>query len=857
MNKLDTLSVTTIFFFFLLSCPRMKMEELHGRSLSAGSSSSPKKQPTSELSNQFVSGDSGQGIQSQTAEKQAVIHDIGKDCSPFPRAVVSSELPRLENLDHANGEQIVIAKEGPALNSDTRDFRLSHINGATIRHTIDNLGSASCDSSRSFGFQQSEPAEKDPINVAGESALDKGTPMLSGKRKSPVLPSVSNRVLRSRSKEAPKATKSKVVEVEDTANESRKRKQRMMNGQMKNTPTNEFSKIRTHLRYLLHRIKYAQNLIDAYGEGWKGQSIEKLKPEKELQCARSQILRYKLKIRDLFQHLDRSLCQGKLPETLFDSEGQIDSEDIFCAKCGSKDLTIENDIILCDGACERGFHQFCLDPPLSKEDIPPDDEGWLCPECDCKVDCVEMLNDYQGSTLSVLDNWEKVFPGEAAAAASGKSLDDIDGLPSDDSEDDDYTPYDPGPENEVSGDESSSDGSDYFSASDDAVPSPDDKENLDLPSDDPEDDEYDPGSPGHDRHAKQESSASDFTSDSEDLGAILEDSESLGKDEGHALSNHCKPNAVSSGKKLKPGKMKRISLNDELSYLAGSNAVPLGKRQVERLDYKKLHDETYGDATPDSSDEDYEGTNGPKRQKSGAMQMFTNEIESRNKRKDAVDENENEDAHKIEGADNKLDVSQRSSSEAGSSGKNASRPYRRLGEAVTQKLLESFRENQYPKQEVKESLAKELGLRVKQVSKWFENARWSFHHSPRMESKMAGASSGNGTSTPRVNKIMSPGPAQSSLLQSPSCNGVENIASSQVNPDNEGCRTRDAGKGKSIKEEASRERGRRRKGKFNDQGSGAENFPMHDGSRVDTTKSQSQVLRKSSRIHNRNSKSIE
>lgn len=37
---------------------------------------------------------------------------------------------------------------------------------------------------------------------------------------------------------------------------------------------------------------------------------------------------------------------------------------IFCAKCGSKDVTLSNDIILCDGACERGFHQFCLDPPL-------------------------------------------------------------------------------------------------------------------------------------------------------------------------------------------------------------------------------------------------------------------------------------------------------------------------------------------------------------------------------------------------------------------------------------------------------------------------------------------------------------
>lgn len=38
--------------------------------------------------------------------------------------------------------------------------------------------------------------------------------------------------------------------------------------------------------------------------------------------------------------------------------------------------------------------------------VPPDDEGWLCPGCDCKLDCVGMLNDFQESTLSVTDNWE-------------------------------------------------------------------------------------------------------------------------------------------------------------------------------------------------------------------------------------------------------------------------------------------------------------------------------------------------------------------------------------------------------------------------------------------------------------------
>lgn len=41
---------------------------------------------------------------------------------------------------------------------------------------------------------------------------------------------------------------------------------------------------------------------------------------------------------------------------------------IFCAKCSSKELSTDNDIILCDGACERGFHQLCLDPPLLTED---------------------------------------------------------------------------------------------------------------------------------------------------------------------------------------------------------------------------------------------------------------------------------------------------------------------------------------------------------------------------------------------------------------------------------------------------------------------------------------------------------
>src|SRR3954464_1180186 len=41
---------------------------------------------------------------------------------------------------------------------------------------------------------------------------------------------------------------------------------------------------------------------------------------------------------------------------------------IFCATCSLKEDTLDNDIILCDGACKRGFHQNCLNPPLLTKD---------------------------------------------------------------------------------------------------------------------------------------------------------------------------------------------------------------------------------------------------------------------------------------------------------------------------------------------------------------------------------------------------------------------------------------------------------------------------------------------------------
>ena len=44
----------------------------------------------------------------------------------------------------------------------------------------------------------------------------------------------------------------------------------------------------------------------------------------------------------------------------------------------------DNDIILCDGPCNRAYHTQCLVPPVNAEEL-PEDEGWLCPACDRKA----------------------------------------------------------------------------------------------------------------------------------------------------------------------------------------------------------------------------------------------------------------------------------------------------------------------------------------------------------------------------------------------------------------------------------------------------------------------------------------
>ncbi|GAB4838839.1 hypothetical protein Ancab_028381 [Ancistrocladus abbreviatus] len=705
-------------------------------------------------------------------------NNSAEECVAIPEYDITDQLgppPRVEELETALEEvsknSVGIEQFGPASEPDTQGYRSEQLGtpedlAKTTIHMVP--GSLSEDGNTSSKWLGRRNRKTSATLVDKKYALRSS----AGSQ-------------HSRSEEKPNNTEPSNLENASGSKGRRKRKKRM-----KRKSDDEFSRMRKNLRYILHKMHYEQNLVEAYSsEGWRGQSLEKLRPEKELQRAKASINRCKLKIRALFQQLDEISAEGRFPDSLYDSEGQIDSEDIFCAKCGTKDLSSNNDIILCDGACDRGFHQFCLDPPLQTEEIPPDDEGWLCPACDCKVDCIDLLNGYEGTKLSISDRWEKVFP-EAAAAAKGQ--DETFGLPSDDSEDDDYDPNraDGSDDDDKGGEsESTSDESGFYSASEDPAPvRTGEDQYLGLPSDDSEDNDYDPDAPDDSELVEQGSSSSDFTSTSEDLGASFDDNGTSSKDELPVSF-------------LKPDN----EYDDSLP-------VP-SKRHNERLDYKKLYDETYGNASSDSSDdEEWMGIDDAVATTDGTHNMFE---ETRHTRKNKTSQNPS-----LEGVKQTLPHSNGGSSIPSSSGLSVKRkPYRKLGEEVTQKLYASFKENQYPDRPTKEKLAEELGLSFQQVDKWFGNARWSFNHSSHAEAYTNEGLSKGHTDSGKIDtkSFHEVGDVNSRDV---TCNGSEKASpkSSAIEPQHDSVHS---SKGKLATEEIDREkitsaRSRKRKNNLDD-----------------------------------------
>eukprot|EP00850_Spirogloea_muscicola_P019540 SM000193S05164 [mRNA] locus=s193:7172:10935:- [translate_table: standard] len=170
---------------------------------------------------------------------------------------------------------------------------------------------------------------------------------------------------------------------------------------------------------------------------------EKLRPESELARAAAQIQRSKAAVREALRQLAGAAAEGAIPPAAFDKDGCLLYDEIFCATCKSPEFESDNDILLCDGDCSRGFHQRCLDPPLRTEDIPPDDQGWLCGLCDAKLDCIDMINADASTHLPYDASWEAVFPEAAEEAVAGTATEAGGGeWPSDDEDDGDYQPGD-------------------------------------------------------------------------------------------------------------------------------------------------------------------------------------------------------------------------------------------------------------------------------------------------------------------------------------------------------------------------------------------------------------------------------
>ncbi|XP_033134428.1 pathogenesis-related homeodomain protein isoform X2 [Brassica rapa] len=222
----------------------------------------------------------------------------------------------------------------------------------------------------------------------------------------------------------------------------RKRKRQQKGNKVEEEEVDEALRLQRRTRYLLIKMKMQQNLIDAYAaEGWKGQSREKIRPDKELERARKHIFDCKLGLRDAIHQLDLLSSVGRMEEKVMAPDGSIHHDHIFCAECNSREAFPDNDIILCDGTCNRAFHQKCLDPPLETESIPPGDQGWFCKFCDCKIEIIDAMNAQIGTQFSVDSNWQDIFNEEASLpvgceATLNKEAD----WPSDDSEDGDYDP---------------------------------------------------------------------------------------------------------------------------------------------------------------------------------------------------------------------------------------------------------------------------------------------------------------------------------------------------------------------------------------------------------------------------------
>ena len=248
------------------------------------------------------------------------------------------------------------------------------------------------------------------------------------------------------------------------AEERRRKRQEKERAKKKDGRINDavppFERAKRRILSQISRIRKEMWLLETYEmEGWRGASKEKLKPTHELQRASDAIARAKLIIQENMRFIDEGGNFTSIPKECYTPSGELDEEHIFCAKCLGGDAPEDNDIILCDGYCGRAYHQNCMDPPLKLEDLPPEDEGWLCPSCSAKVDCIYFLNELFNTAMPLDTPWHAIYDaaenpagdeGEGIArpgAQAGKAEEEAGGsalgflamdLPSEESDDEDF-----------------------------------------------------------------------------------------------------------------------------------------------------------------------------------------------------------------------------------------------------------------------------------------------------------------------------------------------------------------------------------------------------------------------------------
>ncbi|KAG6974344.1 hypothetical protein JG687_00000358 [Phytophthora cactorum] len=138
----------------------------------------------------------------------------------------------------------------------------------------------------------------------------------------------------------------------------------------------EHKRLENKIKSQAHRLRYPMAFIDAYeAEGWNKSSLDKLKPNKELDTERRKIAKGQRALVNGLQEL----------KALYANEPQVPPmavfEDVHCSLCGSTDIEQDNDILLCDS-----------------------DEPWFCEVCLAIFECLKSINSVFGTTYEDVDD---------------------------------------------------------------------------------------------------------------------------------------------------------------------------------------------------------------------------------------------------------------------------------------------------------------------------------------------------------------------------------------------------------------------------------------------------------------------